>query len=396
MGFAARLGRAGLGGVVLAAAMAVCGGALAGDPGVYDDRIVFGQAAPLDGPAKALGQDMRAGILAAFAEANAAGGVGGRRLELVSRDDGYEPGRAAAATRSLIDEDQVFALVGPVGTPTSKAAQPLAEAEGVPFIGPFTGAGFLRDPARRTTVNLRASYDQETEAWIERLTTDLGIRRIAILYQDDAFGEAGLAGVEKAMAARDLPLLARGAYPRNTTAVKAALLAIRKTRPEAVVMVGAYAPCAEFIRLARRLKLDPVFVTISFVGARALAADLGEAGAGVVVSQVVPLPDDEGVPLVAAYRQALAKAGPGTEPGFVSLEGYAVGRLVVEALKGLPGEPTRAGLLQAIARTGRFDLGGLALTFGPGDNQGSDQVFFTVIQPDGRFKAVETLAGLKG
>ncbi|WP_051340875.1 ABC transporter substrate-binding protein [Azospirillum halopraeferens] len=388
--------RAALGGLVLAAAVTVSGPAPAGDPGVHDDRIVFGQAAPLDGPAAALGLGMRAGILAAFAEANAAGGVHGRRLELVSRDDGYEPARSAAETRRLIERDGVFALVGPVGTPTAKAAQPIAAAAGVPFIGPFTGAAFLRGADQPTTVNVRASYDQETEAWIERLTGDLGIRRIAILYQDDAFGEAGLAGVEKAMKARDLPLVARGTYPRNTTAVKSALLAIRKAKPEAVVMVGAYAPSAEFIRLARRLKLDPVFVNISFVGAGALAADLGEAGAGVVVSQVVPLPDDEGIPLVAAFRRALALVEGGPEPDFVALEGYAVGRLVVEALNRLPGEPTRSGLLDTIRRVGRFDLGGLTLTFGPDDNQGSDRVFFTVIGPDGRFRAVDSLAGLKG
>ena len=374
----------------------LAGAAQAGDPGVGADRILFGQAAALEGPAAALGTGMRLGLQAAFAEANADGGVKGRKLELLSADDGYEPEKAVAVTKKLIEQDQVFALVGPVGTPTSSATQPIAEAAGVPFIGPFTGAGFLRDPKRTTAVNIRASYDQETEAWVERLTKDLGISKIAILYQDDSFGQAGLAGVQKAMDKRGMKLAAQGSYPRNTTAVKSALLEIRKAEPEAVVMVGAYGPCAEFIKLARQLKMDPVFVNISFVGSNALAEALGKDGAGVVVSQVVPLPEDASVPVVKAYQQALAKTAPEAKPGFVSLEGYLVGRLVVEALRKVPGEPTRAALLEAIARTGTFDLGGVTLTYGPGDNQGSDQVFFTVIGPDGRFQAVEKLSRNRG
>ncbi|MGQ9371666.1 ABC transporter substrate-binding protein [Azospirillum sp. ST 5-10] len=383
-----------LGGVVLAVMIGISGTAAA-EPGVDAGRIVFGQVAALDGPAGALGRGMRAGILAAFAEANAAGGVDGRRLELLSRDDGGDPDRAAAETRGLIDGQEVFALVGAVGTATAAAAQPLAEAAGVPFIGPLSGAADLRDPALRTVVNLRPSFEQEAEAWIAGLTGALGARRIAILYQDDAFGRAGLAGVERAMEAHGLPPVARGAYPRNTTAVKAALLTIRKTDPEAVVMVGAAAPCAEFIRLAHRLKLDPAFVAVSAADARALAAEPGMAGARLAVSQVLPSPEDGTVPLVAAFRTALAAAAE-TPPDAASLEGYAVGRLVVEALARTPGEPTRAGLLHAVADGGPFDLGGLVLRFGPGDNQGADGVRFTVIGPDGGLRTVDGLAGLKG
>jgi ABC-type branched-subunit amino acid transport system substrate-binding protein len=146
--------------------------------------------------------------------------------------------------------------------------QPIAAEAGVPFMGPFTGAAFLRDPSLGNVINVRGSYDQETEAWIERLTTDLGVSRIAILYQDDTFGRAGLSGVSKAMERRGMKLVAEGTYERNTTAVKMALLEIRKADPEAIVMVGAYKPCAEFIKLAHRLKLNPVFVNISFVGAQ--------------------------------------------------------------------------------------------------------------------------------
>lgn len=362
------------------------------EPGVFDDRIVFGQSAAFEGPAAALGLGMKEGILAAFAEANANGGVNGRNLELVFYDDGYEPEKAIANTKRLIEDDEVFALIGEVGTPTSNAVQPIATDAAVPFIGPFTGAAFLRDPSLGNVINIRGSYDQETEAWIEHLTADLGVSRIAILYQDDTFGRAGLSGVVKAMEKRGMQLVAEGTYERNTVAVKTALLAIRKADPEAVVMVGAYKPCAEFIKLARKLKLDAVFVNISFVGSNALARELGEQGDGVVVTQVVPFPWDTSVPLVARYQAALKTANPDAEIGFVSLEGYMVGYFVVQALEKLEDtEVTRAGLLSRIKEVGTFDLEGIALSYGPEDNQGMDQVFLTVIQADGNFKSVDRL-----
>ena len=358
----------------------------AAEDGVAADSITFGQAAVLEGPASALGQGMRAGIQAAFDEVNARGGVHGRKLKLVSRDDGYEPDRAIAETKKLIDEDKVFALIGPVGTPTSAAAQPIATAAHVPFIGAFTGAGFLRNPKLENVVNVRASYGAETEAWIKHLTEDLKLNKIAIFYQDDAFGRAGLDGVKAAMSKRGLELTAEATYERNTVAVKTALLTLRRAEPDAVVMVGAYKPCAEFIKLARKLAFNPVFVNISFVGASALAKELGPDGKGVVVSQVVPFPWDSSLKVVADYQAAMKGA-----PDFVSLEGYLVGRLAIAALEKMGGEPSRAGLLKTIKDTATFDIGGLAMTFGPTRNEGLDQVFLTVIQPDGSFKAVDKL-----
>jgi ABC-type branched-subunit amino acid transport system substrate-binding protein len=372
-------------------AISLMGVAAHAEPGVFDDRILFGQSAAFEGPAAALGLGMREGILAAFNEANTAGGVNGRRLELISYDDGYEPEKAIANTKRLISENGVFALVGEVGTPTSNAAQPITTEAGVPFMGPFTGAAFLRNPSLGNVINIRGSYDQETEAWIEHLTTDLGVSRIAILYQDDTFGRAGLSGVSKAMEKRGMKLVAEGTFERNTTAVKTALLTIRKAGPEAVVMVGPYKPCAEFIKLARRLKLDVIFVNISFVGANALAKELGEDGKGVVVTQVVPFPGDTSIPLVARYQKALKAANPNAQIGFVSLEGYMVGRLIIESLGKVKGPVTRAGLLSTIKEVGTFDLDGVTLTYSPNDNQGMDRVFFTVIQADGSFKPVDRL-----
>ena len=370
---------AGVAGVMLAPRMAFAAA------GVSADKIVFGQAAALDGPASALGLGMRTGLLAAFGEANAAGGVNGRKIELISVDDGYEPEKSVAAVNRLIAEDDVFAIVGPVGTPTANATQPIAEAAGVPFIGAFTGAESLRNPHKPNVVNVRASYFQETEMMVERLTTDLGSRSIAILYQDDAFGRAGLAGVQRAMEKRSMALAAEGTFQRNTVAVKTALLDIRRAKPDAVIMVGPYRPCAEFIKLARQINFNPKFVNISFVGSNALAQELGKHGDGVFVTQVVPFPDDASIPLVGRYHAALKALDPAEAPGFVSLEGYMAGRLVTAALERISGEPTRQTFLEAVVADS-FDLGGITLTYGVDNNQGSNDVFLTVIQPDGTFK----------
>ena len=380
-------------GVVLTLAMAVAAPAGAADiPGVSDDRILFGQSAAFSGPAEALGRGMRLGILTAFDERNRAGGVNGRGLELVSIDDGYEPELAIANTRRLIEDDRVFALVGAVGTPTSNAAEPIASAAGVPYIGPFTGAEFLRSRSRPMVINVRASYFQETEEMVERLSSDLGMTRIGILYQDDSYGLAGFKGLSRALKRRKLELAGIGTYPRNTTAVKTAVLDLSHSRPEAVVIIGAYRPVAAFIRWARLLEFDPVFINISFVGSNALANELGEAGNGVLVTQVVPFPGDDSIPIVSDYQQALAAYAPESEPGFVSLEGYIVGRFVVEALDRAGPDLTRYGFINAVTLTGMHDLGGFELEFGPIDNQGSDRVFLTEIGSDGRYHPIERLA----
>ena len=365
------------------------------EDGVTADKIVLGQAAPLDGPASALGLDMKQGLLAAFDEANRGGGVKGRKIELISRDDGYEPEKSIAAVKSLIADDKVFALVGPVGTPTSVATQPIAAEAGLPFVGAFTGAEFLRDPTKTNVVNIRASYFQETEEMVERLTKDRGFTKVAILYQDDAFGRAGLAGVQKALDKRSMKLVAEGTFERNTVAVKSALITIRKANPEAVIMVGPYKPCAEFIKLAHQLKMSAVYVNISFVGSNALAKELGPDGNGVVITQVVPFPGDASLPLIGRYQAALKAIDANAQPGFVTLEGYLVGRLVIDALGKIEGEPTRKAFLAAVGNSS-FDFGGFKLSYGATGNRGSDAVFLTVIQPDGSFKAVTSLSGVGG
>jgi ABC-type branched-subunit amino acid transport system substrate-binding protein len=376
--------------VVLATLLAAAIPASAED-GVSADKIVFGQATALEGPASALGLGMKMGLEAAFAEINKAGGVKGRKLELKSVDDGYEPTKSIEAVKKLLEEDKVFAIAGTVGTPTAAATQPIATAAGAPFIGAFTGAEFLREPYKPLVLNIRASYFQETEAMVEHLTKDLGASRIAIMYQDDAFGQAGLAGVKKALDKRQMQLAGEGTFERNTVAVKTALLAIKKAEPHAVIMISPYKPAAEFIKLAKQIKLDVTFVNISFVGSDALAKELGPVGAGVVITQVVPFPKDAAIPVVGRYQASLKASAPDAQPGFVSLEGYLVGRAIVTALEKVSGDLTRQALIEAVQKAGTLDLDGFKLVYGPSNNRGSDQVFLTVIQADGSFKAVDRL-----
>ena len=372
---------------VLAAAVAIG----AQDTGVSDQRVLFGQSAAFSGPARELGKNMRRGIEAAFAEANRQGGVHGRQLELLSLDDAYEPEAAIANTRQLIEQDGVFALIGAVGTPTSRSATPVAAAASVPYIAPFTGAAFLRRPMWSNVINLRASYNQETEAMVARLTEDLGIERVAVMYQDDSFGRAGYRGARQALERRGMEPVAIGVYPRNTTAVKTALLDLRSANPGAVILVGAYQPVAALIAWARHTGWNPVFITISFVGSNALARELGRAGTGVFVTQVVPFPANDTPPVVVAYRRALAAHAPEAAPGFVSLEGYLAGRLAIAALEGCGREVDRARFLESLRRAGLIDLEGFELRYGEADNQGSDAVFLTAIGSDGVYYPINTL-----
>ena len=384
--------------------------------GVSDESIVFGQSAAFSGPARNLGLEYRRGIEMAFAEVNESGGVHGRSLELLSIDDAYEPEAAITNTTELIARQKVFALIGAVGTPTSRSAVPLAHADNVPYIAPFTGAAFLRDRQWNNVINLRASYYQETEKIVDFLTRSLGINRIGVFYQDDSFGQAGLRGVQRALERRSLTMVGSGAYPRNTTAVKTGLLDLRAADPDAVVLVGAYVPVARFIAWARQIDFDPLFVTISFVGSNALVEQLGSDSNGIFVTQVVPPPgDDEGAvviddgglrpapdesriaapAVVGDYLRLLGRLFPDASADFVSLEGYLAGRLTVSILESCGESPDRACFLGAIASDTVIDLGGFPIRFGD-DNQGSDAVYLTVVDDQGHYRAVVEASGING
>lgn len=351
------------------------------EDGITSNEILLGQSCALTGPAKALGKGMQAGLTTYFSKVNEQGGINGRKIRLTSKDDGYEPDRAIKNTRELINEEKVFLLIGEVGTPTSKAVVPIAEVAKVPFFGPFTGAEFLRNPFKKYVINIRGSYYQEMERLAEHLVDKKKLKKIACFYQNDGYGQAGLNGIKIALNRRAMELVATGTYERNTIAVKSGLLKIRKAKPDAVVMVGAYKPCAEFIKLAKKVGMkNSIFCNISFVGSEALRKELGDAGEGCLISQVVRYPWDNSVPLVKEYASDMKKYQPDAKIGFVSLEGYMVGKLFCMAVKAVTGDLTRESFISTVDNIGKFDLGGVILQFSSNDHQGMDEVFLTIIE----------------
>lgn len=344
--------------------------------------IVLGQSCALSGPAKNLGQEMRAGLLAAFAFINDRGGVKGKEVHLVSLDDGYEPDKAVSNTLTLINKNDAFLLIGEVGTPTSKAVIPIVEKYKIPFFAPFTGAELLRTPFRRYVINVRASYYQEMEKLASYLIDQRKFSRISCFYQNDSYGYAGLQGIEQALQKRGMRLVSQGTYERNTLAVMGGLRDIYRADPEAVVLVGAYTACAEFIKLSKsKMKRDITYGNISFVGTESLKESLGAYGSEVVVSQVVPDPQDTKIPLINEYTQSMRQYQHDASISFTSLEGYIAGKLFAQIAQAVPGELTREAFISTMQSTGTFDLGGVTLLFGPDDHQGLDAIYLTTIYP---------------
>ena len=364
--------------------------------GVTSDQVKFGQSAPFTGFSASLGRDTQLGIRAAFEEVNGRGGVHGRRLTLVSLDDGYEPERATDNTRKLIKEERVFALVGAVGTTTVRASAPIAADSNVPFIGPVTGNASLRYARWSNMVHLRASYEEEIETMIKRLIDDLNITRIGVMYQNDYFGRDAYESIRLSLARRQIKPAASGVYERNTTAIKSALLDIGRDNPEAVIIVGNADAAASFIQWSRFTGFDPVFMNLSFVGSSVLAERLGRDGAGVFVTQVVPFPTDPDLEVSKAYLGALKAVTIQTEPSFFSFEGYLIGRLVIESLRHVGQELTRERFLKFFQEKRVVDLGGFKLYYGRSIDQGSDSVFVTAINSAGRYQPVERLTDVVG
>ncbi len=350
--------------------------------------IALGMSTALTGPAADLGLNMRSGVLAALDEVNRSGGIHGHRVELISLDDGYEPTRTAPNMRQLIDQSQVLAVIGNVGTPTAIVAIPIANETKTPFVGAFTGAGVLRrTPPDRYVINFRASYAEETAAMVDGLINSAHFKpeEVAFFTQRDAYGDSGFAGGIAALQRYGLTnenAVAHVRYERNTVAVEKALAELlnHEPQPKAIIMVGAYAPCAAFIRLAQENGLSPLFLNVSFVGPASLAHALGAAGEGVIVTQVVPHFDSE-LPLVRQYRAAQHANDSHAEFSFGSLEGYISAHLLCRALQLSGGEPDRERLTDALLHLGKFDLGlGDELLLSPEEHQASHRVWPTILR----------------
>ncbi|MES2741418.1 MAG: ABC transporter substrate-binding protein [Pseudomonadota bacterium] len=353
-------------------------------PGVGAKTIVIGQSAALSGPAKELGIAFRNGALAYFDHVNAAGGVGGRHIVLKTLDDGYESERAAKNTQTLIEKEGVFALFGYVGTQTSAAALPLVSKEGIPFFAPFSGARALREPFNENVFHVRASYAAETEKIIENLAA-ISVKQIAVFYQNDADGKAGLEGVLQALKKRGIEVVTTASVEHNSVDVTTAVAKIKRAKPQAIVMISAYSACAAFVRGIRKdNESNPYLSSISFVGSQSLSNELADGGRGVMISQVVPLPFDERIPVVKDYHKHYLTQ-PERETGFVSMEGYIAAKILVEGLRRSGAALTRESFAKAMESMSAFDAGGFVTRFGPNDHNGSEFIDLTVLGEGGRF-----------
>jgi len=369
--------------------------------GVTDSEIRFGISAPFSGPAKELGQNMKLGIETAFNVANANGGIYGRQLRLIAVDDGYEPTRTAATMKQLYERDQVFGLIGNVGTPTAVVALPYALDRKMLFFGAFTGAGLLRnDPPDRYVFNYRASYAEETAAVVNYLVKvrHLLPEQIAVFAQQDAYGDAGFAGVEKAIrvlrGGNDSPIL-RLNYQRNTVDVDDAVAQLQRRRGaiKAVIMVPAYRAAAKFIEKTRDFYPDMIYTSVSFVGSTALADELMLLGkkyaAGLIVTQVVPAVDGHSS-LVLDYKAALAKYFPGQAPDYVSLEGYVDANVLIAALQRAGAQLNTERLVGTFENFRDLDIGlGTTVNFNRSEHQGVHKVWGTQLDANGHFQPLE-------
>ncbi|MEM6985845.1 MAG: ABC transporter substrate-binding protein [Pseudomonadota bacterium] len=362
-------------------ALAIGSSALHASPGVDDESIRLGMVNVQSGPASALGQGMLEGSKAVFNSVNSSGGVHGRQIELLVGDDGYEPDMAIEETLVMIEDEEVFSLYGYVGTPTSNAVLPIVKELEVPLVGLFTGAGTLRSPVTRQVFNVRGSYNDEADAMVEHFVAN-GAQKVSVFYQNDGFGKAVLSGTEKALKKRGMGVHNTGTFERNTLAVKTGLADILTNPPDAIVMVGTYAPIAEFIKEARAVGLDAMMSTVSFIGTKNLIEAAGPAGNGVIITQVVPNPDGNDVPVVEDCR-ALIKQDSGADLNYINLEGCLSAKVMVEALALAGQSPTRDSLIQGLEQVNSHDLGGLSISYSSDNHQGLNHIYKTAIQ-DGK------------
>ena len=353
--------------------------------GITDNEIVIGSSLALGGHAGYLGTQTIHGAMSYINYINEKGGIHGRKLTIITYDDGYDPSKCVYYTQKLIIDDKVFCLFCYVGTPTTVNIIPLVQEAKIPLIGMFTGANALRYPFNRYLINVRASYYQETEAAVNHMVDDLGIKKVAVFYQYDAYGFDGLKGTELALKKFNLTPVSTGTYIRGTLEVEEGVKKISDSGAEAVVMIGTYDPCAKFIRVSRDRGFNPLFFNVSFVGAEELARKLGNAGEGVIVTQVVPPPEMiSGAHLLRGakeYARRLKQYYPQDKPNFVGLEGYINAIVLVEGLKRAGVYLTREKFIDAIETITDFDLGiANKVSFSSTDHQGLERVYFTKIQ----------------
>ena len=358
-----------------------CAVAVVAAPGVTEDTVTFGQSGCFTGTCATPGLQYRAGILIAFHERNRGGGVNGRELKLVSRDDAYEPELAAANADWFAATGEVFAVIGGIGTPTARRIAPALRRAKIPFVGHLTGADFLSDARRYpNVVNVRTVYAEEVRRLVVHMFEELGARRFGIIFQDDAFGRSVLASYESALEAFDLPILAKASYSRHTHAVHASVFIMEKADLDVVMLATTTGPAADAINTARSLGHEYTVGLLSFVESERLRVLLDHPYERILLTRVTPDATDDRIALVRQFHRALAayrNAEPEASKRVAdsgALEGYILGRFVIDVLERMPDEPTREAFLATALNPEPVVIDEWVIAFEEGANVGSDYV----------------------
>lgn len=343
------------------------------------NTILIGQSIPLTGASGELGKQYKAGAISWFKHINKQGGIHGKTIKLISLDDQYEPEQTIVNTQNLLEKPGLLALFGFIGTPTSKVVLPIVERKRVPFIAPLTGASILRDKNLKMVFNMRASYSQEIQAIVDSLVRSAR-QRIAIIYQDDAFGNDGLQAAEAALSRHNLKAIVTTTVKRNSANVRNAVNAIAQARPNAILIISAYVSSAAVSKAIRDKDMNVQIMNVSFVGTQALEKALppGEAN-GIGISQVVPFPWNRSIPVVAKYQRIMREENPNSGYSFTSLEGFIAAQMLTTALEEAGKNPSRAKLIESLESLKNLDIGGYAINFSSDNRQGSDYVELTFL-----------------
>jgi ABC-type branched-subunit amino acid transport system substrate-binding protein len=368
--------------LVMAAGIAYGVGARA-ENGVSATEVVIGQSASLTGTAAEVGQQLRDGALAYFELVNRKGGINGRKIKLISLDDGGQSKRGEDNTNKLIGEDKVFLLFGYTGRNTSEAALPIVAKADIPFFGAATGGETIHGQFNKNVINVRSSYRRETEAMVDYLVS-IGQKKIGMIYHKDDLTKSNLKMTEDALMKHGLKIAGSGAVDRNSTDVKEAFGILSQVAPEAVICNAAVKPFGEFVRQMKKAGVPAQFLSVSFVGSP-IVKELGADSAGVIMSQVVPLPTKRSIPIVNEYQAALAATGSKAGHSFNGLEGFITAKVFVEALKRTGKDVTRPKFVKAVEGITELDLGGYFVGYSPTKHNGSSYVDITVINREGRF-----------
>jgi branched-chain amino acid transport system substrate-binding protein len=347
-------------------------------------QIVVGQTSGFTGPVAPGVKENTEGAKLYFDSVNAQGGVHGQRIELVSLDDKFDPKLTVENAKKLVVERNAIALFLVRGTPHSEAIKPLLDEHKVPLVAPSTGAMVLHKPVHPWIFNVRATYQREASKAVTHLAT-IGVTRIAVVHVDDSFGADCAVGAQEGFDKAKLAPLLIEKFDRAKPDFSAIVQKVRTADAQAVLMFGSAGAVSDGTKLIRAAGSKAQIVTVSNNASGGFIKQMGDHARGTIVTQVFPYERSLSAPIVKEASDLAAKANLG-EVTPAMLEGFAGAKVLVEGLRRAGPQPTRAKLQQALEGFRKVDIGGLEVTYGPGDHTGLDYADLSIINAEGKFR----------